>query len=148
MKLIDASEKLLSVFSMNNPNFIAENILFEYNRIVDEIAPAKRVDMNKKGLPYIDEELKEMKKEVENRITYAIENPTTDEWRIVKHMRNQYSKLLDKAKTKYYKHILNTDYNLWRTIDNKTITTPTEIIKNGVRITSPKRLSNHMNKFF
>ena len=40
-KMIEASEKLRKVFNLNDPNRIANDIILEFNRILNELAPSK-----------------------------------------------------------------------------------------------------------
>ena len=56
--------------------------------------------------------------------------------------------MLDKVRTAYYQKVLNSDYQLWKTLENKKLSTPTEINYKGKTITSPKKIANIMNKHF
>ena len=112
------------------------------------MAPARRIKVTKNDLPYIDEHIRALKSDADDKLTDAIENGTPENWRVARHARNFFSKYLDKAKTVYYKRILNTDYDLWKTIENKKSSTPTEIIHQGKIITSPKKISQIMNREF
>ena len=113
MNLIESSEKLNETFfSKTDPDDIAETLIEEYNRILNTIAPSKRVPIRKEETKYLDENIKEMKSYAESKLTEAINKNNNENWRIARYARKQYEKALDKAKTVYYKKILNTDYNL------------------------------------
>merc|ERR1711954_67937 len=148
MALINASDKLSEIFSDSNPNSVAETIITEYNGILNELAPARRKMITKQNLPYINEHITHMKMQYDSKLTKAIEENTPEGWRIVRVIRNQYTKALDYGKTEYYKRVLNTDYNLWRTLESKQITTPTEILYKGKMTSSPKKIAKLMNKNF
>ena len=89
-----------------------------------------------------------MRKQANTKLTEAIESKDTEDCRIARHVRNLYGKIVEKVKTEYYKKMLNTDYTLWKTIESKETTTPTEIIHNGKTVTSPRKIAEIMNKEF
>ena len=148
MTLINESNKLIEIFNDSNPNNVAETIVTEFNRILNELAPARRKNITKNDLPYLNENIAAMKQEYDNRLTEAIRENVPEGWRVVRTVRNLYNKAIDKGKTEYYKRMLNTDYNLWRTLESKQITTPTEIMYKGKMTTSPKKIAEAMNKHF
>ena len=139
-KLIKESEKLSKIFNSGDPDQIADTLVTEYNRILNELAPAKNKQIKDDDIKYIDNEIKEMKAEAESRLTDAIKDKSHEKWRLAKYARNTYSKALDKAKTAYYKNILNKDYHLWKTVKCKNKRQiPTEIMWGGRKVTSPKK---------
>ena len=52
-KTIEANERLNSIFTYNDPDEIANFIIEEYNRIINNIVPAKVVQVKKDDLPYL-----------------------------------------------------------------------------------------------
>ena len=40
--MIEASEKLRNVFNLTDPNIIADDIILEFNRILNELAPSRK----------------------------------------------------------------------------------------------------------
>ena len=61
MEKIENSEKVLSVFGYDIPEYIVGIIRDEYNRIISELAPARVVQILKRNnQPYIDSEAKEI----------------------------------------------------------------------------------------
>ena len=47
MYLIDQSEKLKTAFNSSNPDEVADTIVFELNRILNELAPSKTKEIKK-----------------------------------------------------------------------------------------------------
>ena len=80
MAMINESNKLSEIFNDSNPNNVAEVIITEYNRILNKLAPARRKNITKNDLPYLNENIAAMKQEYDNRLTEAIRENVPEGW--------------------------------------------------------------------
>ena len=132
-----------------DPNKAMNILATEFNKFINFLAPEKRITIKKDEEPYTTNEMREAKTISENMLNNAIQNNCPDNWRLFKYCRNKYFNLRDKIKTEYYKNILNKDFSMWRTLKMKERgDPPSEILWEGKRVTSPKKISNIINKFY
>ena len=69
---------------MTDPNIIAETFTNEMSKIVNHLAPERRVQLNKKNKIHIPKELKDEIKIADSYLTKATETLNTDDFRIAK----------------------------------------------------------------
>ena len=99
-------------------------------------------------MPYLVKNIAHMEEIYDTKLTEAIRDSGPKNWRILRIIRNQYSKTIDRVKAEYYQRILNTKYHLWKILENDKIQTQTEIFYKGKKIISPKKIADAMNNHF
>ena len=144
--------KIQNILRETDPNVIAETLNDELNRIIDELAPKKRVIVNKKNQPWLNNDLRDKMRRVDDLLTVAIDSRMKDDWRLHNHQRNILYKELDAAKRAYLGKRLDDPKKGWKEIKqfnglNKA-TTPSRISHEGSIVTSPKLIADIANKFY
>ena len=75
-----------------------------------------------------------------------------DDWRNFKNFRNNLTRLIEKAKTKFYSDKFSYSNDKWQTLkkvtESKKNTSPINIIYNNLSIISPKHIANIANEYF
>ena len=141
-----------NILKWDDANQVAETLHLELNKIIDELAPPKRVQSSKNNLPYLNNELRDRLKEQDRLLTAAIRSKDREAWREHNHYRNRLSKDIMKAKEIYLKSRLDNFRNGWREVKNfnglEKSVTPTRIGYQGRVITSPKEIANIANDFY
>merc|ERR1711954_19891 len=90
--MIDASEKLQSLFSDSDPEIIAQRLVDRIKEITDRVVIKKRVQAKKQGYEYWNEELETERKKVAALLKIAISTKSTDDIRNHKNAKNQHTK--------------------------------------------------------
>ena len=72
MNLIEESKKLKNLFSIEDPDTIVDNLIMEMNRILNELAPSTTRLLRKEEMQFIDQNIIDMKKEADLRLTMVI----------------------------------------------------------------------------
>ena len=80
MRDIKSNEKLESIFKHNDPDIIANIIIDEMNKIIKHITPAELIQYKVKEAEYVDEEVKQLRKEAESKIEDAMEHNKDEDW--------------------------------------------------------------------
>ena len=133
------------------------NLVFinKINKVLDEMAPIRKIQTGTKYAPWLSEETKQLKEErwaVQQR---AAESDAPDDWRIFRALRNQVTKMSRQDKCKWDEEKLNPEENsitdIWKTVKGwlgwGTSGTPTQLFWEGRLVTSPRGLFTAMNKF-
>merc|ERR1712105_585660 len=84
-KYVTNSIPLQEVFSMTDPNEIAETIQIELNAIMNTIAPPKDIQFKKDFTPYFDSQIIEQIDKMNVLLQTAIHSQEFDDWRQYKH---------------------------------------------------------------
>ena len=85
---IENNPNLMNIFSLTNPNDIAETLTNELEKIIEEIAPSKRVQINKRNKKKLNADTNEAIKEADTALTLATNTLATDDFRNTKHLQN------------------------------------------------------------
>ena len=151
MPLIENNQKLQSIFSTSNPDFIADTLTNEIDIIVESVAPSKLVQIQKKDKLKITGETRTKIDEADKAVTHATKTLDQNDFRKARNLQNEVKNCIKRDETEYLKANLNNNKTDFRTIkeeledNNKT---PTRIIHNGEEIRSQKRIADTMNKFY
>ena len=73
MEKIQENSRLESIFGQTDTDVIANTIIAEMNRIIEEVAPSRLVQTTKKFEPWKSEETENMIKIAEDQLEVAIE---------------------------------------------------------------------------
>merc|ERR1711954_474193 len=90
--MVDASDKLQSLFSDSDPEIIAQKLVNGIKEITDRVINKKRVQAKKRGYEYWNEELETERKKVAALHKIAISTKSTDDIRNHKNAKNQHTK--------------------------------------------------------
>ena len=103
---------LNSIFSLTDPNEIANIIIFELSRIIEFLAPAKKIQCSKKYCPWVDSNyrIEANKRDTLHSEAIKINNPLA--WRLYRNQRNLCNRLNKTNKAKYFSDRLNLNKNL------------------------------------
>ena len=152
MSEIKECENLNLIFHSSDPEFIASTIVYEYNRIINKLAPARVVQRRNKDDFCLDQEAAEIKTTANQQLNLAINTKSRDEFRQYNVYRNLLSRAIDRCKKIYMQAKLSNYPTMWKELKSrvggKCGSCPTDIIDNGQRIKSPKKLSVLFNNFF
>ena len=149
---IGENERLQRIFEEEDPDIIAETIIAEMNRIIEDIAPSKLVQIKGSLEPWSSSDTEEVKNKAEEQLQKAITSGDIEDWRLFRSFRNQAFRFIEAAKRTFFIGRLNNTKNLWREFrsykgenDNSS---PTKVIEGTKEITSPKKMCNVFNDFF
>ena len=149
---ITNNQRLQTIFELEDPEVIAATIIAEINRIIEDIAPSKVVQMKDHAEPWKDEDVKEIIGDAEKQLEKAINTNNIEEWRWFKSLRNQAFKFLEIAKRNYFIQKLSTARNIWREFKiykgEQEESYPVKIVEESKEITSPKKMADLFSKFF
>ena len=87
MNLIEESKKLKNLFSIEDPDTIVDNLIMEMNRILNELAPSTTRLLRKEEMQFIDQNIIDMKKEADLRLTMVINTHDVEDWIIAKFLK-------------------------------------------------------------
>ena len=89
MNLIEEFEKLKNLFGIEDPDTIVDNLIMEMNRILNELAPSttRPLRIRKEEMQFIDQNIIDMKKEADLRLTMVINTHDVEDWRIAKFLK-------------------------------------------------------------
>ena len=126
------------------------------NRVLDQFAPVRTVQMRSRYAPWLSSETKAIMKERDAAQVQASYSNHPDDWRLFRNLRNTVTKRMRNEKASWERqrldHAENTSTNLWRNIKGwlnwKSSGPPTQLFAEGSLITSPKGLATTMNRYF
>ena len=119
----------------------------ELNRMIDTLAPAHRVQLNKKHSPFIDTESLALINTRKEHYARARQTDTPEDWRQYRHTNNLTNRLLAKKKRDYLTNKFDSKNTntMWTALKNQTGTNkqqqPTTIIDNSTFISSPRAIA-------
>ena len=152
MEHVGSNSRLQNIFASSDPDYIAETIVSEMNRILEEISPSKVIQCTKSYEPWKTRDTTEIQRITEKQLEHAIETSDIEEWRLFQSMRNQANKFLEFTKRTFYIERFARAGNVWKEFrqfqgqeENKS---PIKIINDGKEVTSPKKLCTIFNDFF
>ena len=99
-------ERLNNLFSISDVNAKWECLINVYNDIINKLAPQKIIQVCDNQAPYINDEIKEEEKLLNQQLSTAINSKDLNEWRLYRAMRNVLYKVINKVKTQYYVNML------------------------------------------
>ena len=114
MSKIEESDVLEKIFQKTDPDEIAEYIVLELNRIIEELAPSRIVQVKHNFEPWENEETREVLREANEQLSIAIQYNRVEEWRLFRYLRNKARKTLEKAKNSYFVKRLTHVKNVWQ----------------------------------
>ena len=131
---------------------MANTLSEELNNIIEDLAPARRVQVTNKHEPYMTDEIRDRMTEVDNLLTKAINSGQKDDWRLHSSQRNLLYKDIKRAKDDFITRQLIDPKLGWRNIRkfnglDKAVT-PSKISHNSQIITSPIKIADITNNFF
>ena len=126
------------------------------NRVLDQFAPVRTVQMRSRYAPWLSSETKAIMKERDAAQVQASYSNHPDDWRLFRNLRNTVTKRMRNEKASWERqrldHAENTSTNLWRNIKGwlnwKSSGPPTQLFAEGSLINSPKGLATTMNRYF
>ena len=152
MEHVGMNARLQSIFQFSDPDYIAETLIAEVNRILEDISPSRVIQCNKSYEPWKTRETVEVEKTVEHQLEKAIDTGRIEEWRYFLTMRNHAHKLLEFAKRSFYIERFTMAGNIWREFrqfqGEHENNSPLKIVCEGKEVSSPKKLSNMFNDYF
>merc|ERR1711954_322276 len=98
MPMIDNCKELQSIFSETNVDVIAERLNRGLNEIAKKLIVKKRIQHSKKTEDFDDPELRNMRRNIKQQSSIAHNTNDTEEHRLLKHLKNQYTKMEKKKK--------------------------------------------------
>ena len=125
-------------------------------RILDRLAPLKRIQIKKQYAPYISEQTKQLQKRRAEAQARSVETGQPEDFREFKSLRNQTLTSLRNDETQWQKHQLNGSSNspsdLWRSVKGilgwSSSGPPSQLLVDGKHITSPLAMATTLNKFY
>ena len=152
-KEIENNAKLQEIFSLEDPDEIANVMVAELNRIVEDIAPSRIIQVTNKSQPWQNKETKEAIHDADKSLNNAIKYNDIVAWNLYRKARNKAIKKMKKAKTMHFIELLGKpNKNFWNEIkkfkDNDGGTTPVRIVEGQLEITSNKQLAKRFNQYF
>ena len=152
MRGIEENERLQRIFESEDPDYIAETIVAETNRIIEDIAPSKLIQCKKSHEPWATEDTEQIRKETESQLETAIATKDIEEWRLFRVLRNKAYKFIESVKRNYYIERFKNTRSIWKEFrkykGEEDSSGPNKIVIDNKEVTSPKKLSNEFNKFF
>lgn len=151
---IDTSAPLCDLFTQEDPNTVTNTLMTELNRMIDTLAPAHRVQLNKKHSPFIDTESLALINTRKEHYARARQTDTPEDWRQYRHTNNLTNRLLAKKKRDYLTNKFDSKNTntMWTALKNQTGTNkqqqPTTIIDNSTFISSPRAIATLANKHY
>ena len=129
------------------------------NRVLDQFAPVRTVQMRSRYAPWLSSETKAIMKERDAAQVQASYSNHPDDWRLFRNLRNTVTRRMRNEKASWERqrldHAENTSTNLWRNIKGwlnwKSSGPPTPSFAEGSLLNSPKGLAttmNTMNRYF
>ena len=108
--------------------------------------------MKEDKVPFMDEEVEEDTRNLDQQLTKAIQTKEIEEWRLYRSMRNVLYKTIEKLKTTFYVSILRKTTTMWKTVKQLNrgdkSCTPTSISVNNKLVSSPEKIYVAMSMFF
>ena len=126
------------------------------NRVLDQLAPVKTVQMRSKYAPWLSSETKVIMKERDAAQVQASDSNHPDDWRLFRNLRNHVTRRMRNEKASWERqrldHSQNSSTNLWKNIKGwlnwKASGPPTQLYFEGSLINTPKGMATTMNRFF
>ena len=88
MPLVEANERLQSVFSVSDPELIAEILIDKMDKIVNSVAPFKVVQLDRKDRLNVTRETREIIRHADDLVTNATNTLETEDFRAAKRAQN------------------------------------------------------------
>ena len=149
--MINNSVDFQEMFSSTDADVIANLLVKGWTKIIDELAPNKRIQLKNNNEDIISDEAKKLKSEHDAAIDRAITNKDGEEFRLSKAIKNKLMKTIEKDKARIMKKKLNHKKHKWKVIDSvdeKEDLIPTTITYNGETSSSPKRIGEILGEYF
>ena len=152
LDLLEQSGVIETIFQYTDPDVVFNIIMEEYNKVINTLAPVRRVQVRSQEDIYLDEETIDLKMLLDITLTeyYQTRDPST--YRLYKRKRNLFSKHCKKKEKQFYESNFSNTKSAWRFIQSRTkddsIQTPVCIVDKGKKIRKPKELAQHFSDFF
>ena len=96
MEEIERDEKLMNIFSHSDPNYVANTIIEQMNKIVNYIAPPRVVTVKDNSGFHEDDETKDLKREADIKLNNAIRDDDLEARKKYRATRNKYMRKTNK----------------------------------------------------
>ena len=99
MEILDESRnsKIQSIFSSQDPEYIATTLLEELNKALKNLMVIKREQVKKHKTPYWNNQLEAQRRRISHLTRQAQASKLHEDERILRHTKNRHSKALRKA---------------------------------------------------
>ena len=137
-----------SIFSISDPDVIAEAIIEVFTNVIDTLAPLKKFQIRKKSI-FQSQKTLDLRDEVSYLFKIFKRSNSQDDQRALKNARNRLSRSMKSDQKQHEVSQLND--NFWRefkTYKNSETSIPTRIKVGQELKSSPRELSNTFNQFF
>ena len=152
MEHIARNERLQRIFEETDPDFIAETLIAEMNRILEDISPSRLIQCRRNYEPWKTKDTEDVSNTVRSQLEVAVRSSNIEEWRYFRILRNQACKYLEFAKRTFYIDRFSKAGNIWREFrqfqGEEDTSAPVKIISNGKDVTSPRKLCTMFNEYF
>ena len=155
---IDAVSKTswLDVYLCDDLDTAVNLVTIKLNKILDEMAPVKIIQVRTHYAPWMSTETKEKIKERDTAQKKAAETQNAEDWESYKHLRNYINNRVKVEKKEWQEQKLKSfgkdTSSVWKNIKSWLGWTsggsPTKLVENGSLFTKPKDLSRIMNTYF
>ena len=152
MQMIENNERLQDIFRYTDPETIATIIVEELNKIIDEIAPPKTIQIRGRDSKHKNEELEELKSESDHQLEKAINTGDRDEYRLYTRLKNKFQRKTKKFNEEQLKEEISDTKTMWKRVAEKLDKEKTDIPRNIVDgdkiVSSPIKLARLFMTFF
>ena len=146
---ISLNPNLNSIFSISDPEIIAETIHNELNFIINDLAPASIRQMSKSQAPWLNNEIRNEIRQNNDKLTLAINTNMPSNWLNFRQHRNSTFQKIEAAKKQYLSDGYANNKQKWKQINNvikqSNNITPKQIVINGKVIRKPREIAEIAN---
>ena len=118
LPLVDSSDKLQSLFSDTDVESIASKLNDGLNEIAKSLISKKRIQKANNQRDFDDPELRHSRKRIQEKSKLAHRTGCPEEARLLKHLKNQYTKKETKKKKEFETKIMNKINAKWRFLED------------------------------
>ena len=144
------------LYMTEDPNLAAEILTNSLNKILDELAPIKTIQVRTKYAAWLTDSTKELLKQRDDAQAKAALTRDQDDWRLFKNIRNTATAKMRAEKRAWEQHKLDnaqqSPSTLWSNVKSwlswGNSGPPTKLFTDGEMVTSPARIAGTMNSFF
>ena len=157
-KLLAEAKQLpwFDLYMSQDANTSAEILTSNITSILDKLAPVKTIQIKSNYAPWLNDKLKAMMRKRDEAQRNASRSGNMEDWRLYKNLRNSTTSALKDAKkdweSKRIDNVANQPRDMWANLKRimkwKSSGPPTQLVKDGIVVTSPSELANTMNEFF
>ena len=144
------------IYSCDDANVATDLLSNDLNKILDDMAPIKTIQVRNKYCPWLSKETKTLQEERNHLHQKAAESNDPNDWKAFKQVRNKVTNRLKHEKTNWQRNKLENvsgdSSQTWKCVKGwlgwSSGGPPKKLFSDGVLHTKPSDLSKIMNKFF